>query len=85
MVFVIVLRTSVPFDKETLADMKYKSEKYVSIIGCSCADKVSSSDLYRKFCNSSYLYSKRRSLYLDGTVYEAIAEVYYKVSDMRSY
>ena len=42
MVFVMVLRTFVLFDKETLADMKYQSDKYVSIIRFPDADKVSS-------------------------------------------
>ena len=85
MILVIVLPISLPFDKGTLADMKYQSEKYVSIIGCSYTDKISSSGLYRKFCNSSYLYSKRRSLYLGSTVCEAIGQADYEVSDLLSY
>ena len=42
LVFVMVLRTFVRFDKEALADMKYQSAKYIIIIGFSDADKVSS-------------------------------------------
>ena len=41
MVFVMVLRTFVRFDTEILEDMKYQSEKYVSMIGFSYVDMVS--------------------------------------------
>ena len=46
MIFVRIPSLLVPIDKETIADMKYYSQQYISIIGFSYADKVLSSDFH---------------------------------------
>ena len=40
MVFGRIPSVLVPIDKETVADVKYYSKRYISIIGFSYADKV---------------------------------------------
>ena len=39
-IFVRILPAFLSIDKETVADVKYHSEQYISIIGFSYADKV---------------------------------------------
>ena len=46
MVFVRIPTVLVSIDKETVADMKYYSKQYISIIGFSCADQVLSSGFH---------------------------------------
>ena len=48
MVFVRIPSVLVPIDKETVADVKYYSKQYISIIGFSYADKVLSSGFHSK-------------------------------------
>ena len=48
MVFATILRRFIHIDKETLEDMKYQSEIYVSIIEFSYVDKTPSSGLYKE-------------------------------------
>ena len=48
MVFFRILSVLVSIDKETVADVKYYSKQYISIIGVSYADKVLSSGFHSK-------------------------------------
>ena len=48
MVFVRIPSVLVPIDKEIVADVKYHSKQYISIIGFSYADKVLSSGFHSK-------------------------------------
>ena len=69
----MVLHTFVPIDQETLENMKRQSDKYVSILGFSCADKVSFVFIESSF-DSSHFYWMRQSLSLGGTIDEVIAK-----------
>ena len=56
-IFITVLRTLIPTDKETLADIEYQSEKYVSMIRFCYVDKtLLVCFFYRKLFNFSYFY-----------------------------
>ena len=46
MIFVRIPSLLVPIDKETVADVKYYSKQYISIIRLSYADKVLSSSFH---------------------------------------
>ena len=48
MIFVRIPSVLVPVDKETVADMKYYSKQYISIIGFSYEDQVLSSGFHSK-------------------------------------
>ena len=58
MVFFRIPSVLVPIDKETVADVKYYSKQYISIIGFSYADKVLSSGFHSKVGLIAVIFSR---------------------------